>query len=176
MGTAGSSALSQTDTHDDAPNATAKHTHGEREVASHAVTINRPVADVYGFYRDLTKAPLYMEDVERVDVDGNRVHWVTKHGEWDAEITKDVPEEELYWQAEDSAGRAEFKDVPGRGTVLTLTMAYDQGFLEKIVAKLSQTDPSIKSRRNLRRLKQLLETGEIATNARNQQMLAEETE
>ena len=161
---------------DDAPNATAKHTHGSRQIASHAVTINRPVDEVYAFYRDLTKAPLYMEEVEQVEVDGNRAHWVTEHGEWDAEITKDVPREEFYWHGEDSSGRAQFKDVPGRGTVVTLTMAYEQGFFEKIVAKLSQTDPSIQARRNLRRLKQLLETGEIATNARNQRMLAEENQ
>lgn len=163
------------DTYDDAPNAAAKHTHGEREIASNAVTINRPVGEVYAFYRDLTKAPLYMEDVERVEVDGNRAHWVTRDGEWDAEITKEVPGEEIYWQAEDSAGRAQFQEVPGRGTVLTLTLGYDQGFLEKIAAKLTQKDPAIQSRRNLRRLKQLLETGEIATNARNPRMLAEET-
>ena len=166
--------MSDPDTHDDAPNATAKHTHGEREVASHAVTINRPVAEVYEFYRDLAKAPLYMEDVERVDVNGNRAHWVTKDAEWDAEITKDVPGEEMYWQSEDTSGRAQFKEVAGRGTVLTLTMAYDQGFFEKLAAKLTQKDPSIQSRRNLRRLKQLLETGEIATNARTRRMLAEE--
>lgn len=164
------------ETYDDAPNATAKHTRGERKIASHAVTINRPVAEVYSFYRDLTKAPLYMDDVERVEVQGNRAHWVTEHGEWDAEITKDVPDEEIYWQAEDSAGRAQFKEVAGRGTVLTLTMAYEQGFFEKVVAKLSQKDPSIQSRRNLRRLKQLLETGEIATAARNKRMLAEEND
>ena len=166
--------MSHADTYDDAPNATAKHTRGEREIASHAVTINRPVGEVYAFYRDFTKAPLYMADVERVDVTGNTAHWVTKDAEWDAEITKDVPDEEIYWQAADSSGRAQFREAPGRGTVLTLTMAYEQGFFEKIAAKLSQKDPSIQSRRNLRRLKQLLETGEIATNARTQRMLAEE--
>lgn len=163
------------ETYDDAPNAAAKHTHGEREIASHAVTINRPAAEVYAFYRDLTQAPLYMEEVERVEVDGNRAHWVTRHCEWDAEITKDVPGGEIYWQADDSAGRAQFREVPGRGTVLTLTMAYEQGFFEKMAAKLTRKDPAIQSRRNLRRLKQLLETGEIATNARNRRMLAEET-
>lgn len=162
------------DTHDDAPNATAKHTHGARQVASRAVTINRPVDEVYGFYRDLTKAPLYMDDVERVDLDGTRAHWVTEHGEWDAEIINDIPGREITWQAEDSSGQARFEEIAGRGTVLTLTMAYEQGFLAKLVGKVTQNDPAIQARRNLRRLKQLLETGEIATNARNPRMLAEE--
>ena len=168
--------MSDAAVYDDAPNAHAKDTHGRREIASRAVTINRPVAEVYGFFRDLTKAPLYMEDVERVEVSGNRSRWVGKHGEWDSEITEDVPGKEMTWQAEDSAGRATFEEIPGRGTVLTLTMAYEQGFFAKLVGKVTQDDPAIQARRSLRRLKQLLETGEIATSARNQRMLAEENQ
>ena len=41
------------------------------------------------------------------------------------------------------------------------------GVVGQLVAKLFQSDPAILARRNLRRLKQLLETGEIATAARN---------
>lgn len=166
--------LSHTETHDDAPVAVSKTASGDRELAIRAVTINRPAAEVYGFYRDLSKAPLFMEDVERVEVSGTRSHWVTKHGEWDSEITKDVPNSEITWQAEGSSGRTTFEEIPGRGTVVTLTTAYEQSFVGKIVGKLTQKDPVIQGRRNLRRLKQLLETGEIATNARNQKMLAEE--
>jgi uncharacterized membrane protein len=138
------------------------------------VTINRPVDEVYAFYRDLTKAPLYMNDVERVEVSGNHAHWVGKDAEWDSEIINDLPGKEITWQAEGSSGRARFEEIAGRGTVLTLTMAYEQGFVGKVIGKLSQDDPAIQARRNLRRLKQLLETGEIATNARNRRMLAEE--
>lgn len=163
-----------TETHDDAPNAHAKHTDGKREIASRSVTINRPVAEVYAFYRDFSKAPIYMDGIISVEERGKTAHWTSKHGEWDAEITKDVPNEEITWQSEDSSGRAKFEEVAGRGTVLTLTMAYEQGFFEKVLAKLSQTDPDIQARRNLRRLKQLLETGEIATNVRTQRELAEE--
>ncbi len=165
---------------DDAPNATSKHAHGDREVAARAVTINRPAQEVYDFFRDLTKAPLYMEDIERVDVNGTHAHWVAKDAEWDAEIINDVPGKELTWktvsEGPGSSGRAAFQEIEGRGTVVTLTMAYEQpgGIIGKVIGKLKQTDPVIQSRRNLRRLKQLLETGETATNARNRQMLAEE--
>lgn len=159
---------------DDAPKSTAKDTHPARVISSHAVTINCATDEVYGFFRDLTKAPLYMSDVERVEVIGSRSHWIGKHGEWDSEITEDIVGQEITWQAEESAGRATFDEVPGRGTVLTLTMAYEQSFIAKLVGKMLQTDPAIQSRRNLRRLKQLLETGEIATSARNQRMLTGE--
>ena len=38
------------------------------------------------------------------------------------------------------------------------------GELGRIVAKLFQAEPAIQARRDLKRLKMLLETGEIATN------------
>ena len=43
----------------------------------------------------------------------------------------------------------------------------------KIVAKLFQREPAIQARRDLRRFKQLLETGEIATPAMNKQQFEE---
>ena len=154
------------------------------ETVGRAVTINRPVAEVYAFYRDLSNAPLYMDEVERVEESGGRAHWVAKGMtgrtvEWDAEITEDEPERVMAWRSLDTSyantGRATFQDVPGRGTVVTLTLSYDPpgGTVGKLVAKLFQHDPAIQARRNLRRLKQLLETGEIATAARNTQLDAE---
>lgn len=141
---------------DDAPNATAKHADGDREVASRAVTINRPVGEVYAFYRNPANAGLWMDPVVQL------------------EIIDEKPEREFTWRTADSSGRTTFDDVAGRGTVVTLTIAYDQSFIGKLVSKVKQDDPIIEVRRDLRRLKQLLETGEIATNARNKQMLAEE--
>lgn len=149
-----------------------------------AVTINRPVAEVWSFYRDLSNAPRYMDDIDHVEEQGSRAHWVA-HGvggrtvEWDAEITEEEPERVLAWRSIDTAhanaGRATFAEVPGRGTVVTLTLSYDPvgGKVGQLVAKLFQTDPAIQARRNLRRLKQLLETGEIATAARNKQLDAQ---
>jgi uncharacterized membrane protein len=148
------------------------------EVVGRAVTINRPVAEVWAFYRDLTNAPLYMEDVVRVDTsDPQRPHWVAEidgeQAEWDGEITEEEPERVLAWRSVDTSyqntGRTTFQDVPGRGTVVTMTITYDPpgGTIGKWVAKLFGKDPAIQARRNLRRLKQLLETGEIATGARN---------
>ena len=149
-----------------------------------AVTINRPVAEVWAFYRDLSNAPRYMYDVDHVEERGDHAHWVA-HGvggrtvEWDAEITEEEPERVLAWKSVDAAhanaGRTTFKSVPGRGTVVTLTLSYDPpgGKIGQVVAKLFQKDPAIQARRNLRRLKQLLETGEIATAARNKQLDAQ---
>ena len=58
---------------------------------------------------------------------------------------------------------------------MTLTLTYDPpgGVVGKLVAKLFQRDPAIQARRNLRRLKQLMETGEVATAARNPELDAQ---
>ena len=143
---------------DDAPNATAKHADGGREVASRAVTINRPAREVYDYYRDPSKAASWMDPVVQL------------------EVIDEKPGKEFTWRTPDSSGRTTFEEVAGRGTVVTLTIAYDQSFIGKVVGKLKQDDPAIEVRRDLRRLKQLLETGEIATNARNKKMLAEENQ
>ena len=181
---------------DDAPVGAAKHDAAARakalfgdavgdQTVGRSVTINKPVAEVWAFYRDLANAPSYMDGVERVDTtDPRRPHWVA-HGtggrttEWDAEITEDEPERVLAWRsvgtAHANSGRTTFADVKGRGTVVTLTLSYDPagGMVGQLVAKLFQTDPAILARRNLRRLKQLLETGEVATAARNPQLHAQ---
>ena len=48
------------------------------------------------------------------------------------------------------------------------------GLIGKVVAKLFQREPAIQARRDLRRFKQLMETGEIATAARTRRDLEEE--
>ena len=52
---------------------------------------------------------------------------------------------------------------------MVATIVYDPpgGAIGKFVAKLFQREPAIQARRDLNRLKQLMETGEIATAATN---------
>jgi len=58
--------------------------------------------------------------------------------------------------------------VPGRGTVVRAVIAYDPpgGMLAQLAAKLFQREPALQARRDLRRFKQFMETGEISTSAR----------
>lgn len=171
---------------DDAPVTTSKTAKPARELIGRSVTINRPRQEVFDFFRNFENLPKFMENIERIDVlDERRSHWVIKAPagrtvEWDADLTEEVPGEALYWQAKENAdvpnsGRVTFEDRPGRGTVVTATIAYEPplGTVGKIVAKLFQREPAIQARRDLRRLKQLLETGEIATGARNRRLLEE---
>jgi uncharacterized membrane protein len=183
---------------DDAPATTAKSRphdpatealieEGGDHVVGRAVTINKPAAELYAYFRDFSKLASFMENVERVDVlDDKRSHWVVKAPagktvEWDARITEERDGELIAWASEDgadvpNAGRIEFRDAGARGTVVTATIAYDPpaGTIGKLVAKLFQREPAIQARRDLRRFKQLMETGEIATSSRTKAQLEEE--
>ena len=160
---------------------------GGAHVVGRAVTINKSAAELYRYFRDFTKLATFMENVERVDVlDDLRSHWVVmapagRTVEWDARITEEREGELISWASEDgadvaNAGRIEFRDAGARGTVVTATIAYDPpaGTIGKLVAKLFQREPAIQARRDLRRFKQLMETGEIATAARTKKQYDEE--
>jgi uncharacterized membrane protein len=141
------------------------------------VTIDRPRQELYAFWRDFRNLPLFMENIASVTVlDDRRSHWVVRAPadrtvEWDSVLTEDVPGEVIAWSSADDAsirnsGRIEFRDSSnGRGTEVRATIIYDPpaGGLGKMVAKLFQREPRIQARQELRRFKQLMETGEVAT-------------
>ena len=127
-----------------------------------------------------------MENVERVDViDDRRSHWVVKAPagrtvEWDAVVTAEAKDSFIAWASADGAdvpnrGRIDFRDAGDRGTVVTATIVYDPpaGAIGKLIAKMFQREPAIQARRDLRRFKQLMETGEIATSAMNREQFEE---
>ena len=151
----------------------------EGAVIGRTVTINRPRDEVYTFWRDFSNLAAVMENVERIDVlDRRRSHWVVKapagkRVEWDAVVTEDDPGRLIAWQSVEgadirSSGRVEFLDsAPGRGTMVRATFSYDPpaGILGEWIAKLFQREPNVQARRDLRRLKQFLETGEVTSSA-----------
>lgn len=146
-------------------------------VVGRSITVNLPRDQVYAFWRDFKNFPAFMENIQSVAVgDDRRSHWVVqapggRKVEWDAIINEDVPGELIAWSSVEeadvkNAGRVEFRDAaPGRGTVVTATIAYEPpaGRIGQMIAKLFQEEPKIQARRDLRRFKQVLETGEVAT-------------
>ena len=96
----------------------------------------------------------------------------------DTEIAEERDGELIAWRSTPSSeiateGRVHFKDAPGgRGTEVTLIISYQPPFgrLGQAIAKLLQREPSIQARRDLRRFRMLMETGEIATPANRPQL------
>ncbi len=164
---------------DDAPAHAAKHGETADDLASYALTIACPRDQLYAMWRDFSGLPSFMENVVSVTRQGDGVsHWAVKAPgggtvEWDARILADEPGRRIAWQSlpgadVDNAGEVRFDDAPGgRGTVVRVRIDYDPpaGAIGRIVAKMFQREPQIQARRDLRRFKQLMETGEIATSA-----------
>jgi uncharacterized membrane protein len=176
-------------THDDAPITAARKpakvgdtTPGidapaDYELIGRSVTINRPRQELYEFWRDFRNLASFMENIQSVTViDPTRSHWVVSAPagqtvEWDSVVNEDIPGEAISWSSTPDSdvkhtGRVEFRDAHGgRGTTITATILYDApgGKLGKLIAKLFQKEPRIQARRDLRRFKQLMETGEIST-------------
>jgi uncharacterized membrane protein len=175
--------------HDDAPVTTSKKASGDRALVGEAVTINRPARELYDFWREVTNLAEFMDNIESIEpIDGTRSRWRVKAPagktvEWESVITDDRPGRSITWQSAEGAdiansGKVEFQDAGARGTVVRAVIAYDPpaGIVGQIVAKIFQREPRLQARRDLRRFKQLMETGEIATAARTRAQFNEEKE
>ncbi|WP_447598163.1 SRPBCC family protein [Nitrospira sp. Nam80] len=142
-----------------------------------AVTVSRSPDDLYRFWRDFHNLPSIMPHLESVQAtDGARSHWVAKAApglnlEWDAELIEDKQGELLTWRSLEGAemetsGTARFaRATGGRGTVVWVELHYDPpaGRLGSFFAKMLGRDPAAELREGLRRFKQVMETGEMAT-------------
>jgi uncharacterized membrane protein len=142
-----------------------------------AVTINRPRAELYAFWRRLENLPRFMKHLDEVvDVGGGRSHWAGQSPlgfkvEWDAEIVEERQDQLLSWRSlpgsqVHNAGTVLFEDAPGgRGTVVrvSLELLAPGNALGHAVGKVLAPLTGQQVREDLRRFKQLMETGEIPT-------------
>lgn len=141
----------------------------------HTVTINRPRPEVYAYWRSFANLPHFMLHLEEVRVlDAGRSHWVARAPlgqtvSWDAELTEDRPDERIAWRSlPDSQiktrGVVRFHDAPaGQGTEVRVHLTYEPplGSAGAEMARLLGEEPHNQIRDDLRRFKQLLETGQI---------------
>jgi uncharacterized membrane protein len=166
---------------DDAPGFTARRGFGKYEVVGKTVTIRRPRAELYAFWRDFQNLAQVMENVEKIQPTGDngRAVWTIKAPagqtvDIETEIAREVEHELIAWRSVegsdiDTEGRVTFADAPGeRGTRVGLIVSYDApgGAAGQALAKLFLREPEVQARHDLKRLKMLMEAGEIATSAR----------
>jgi uncharacterized membrane protein len=139
-----------------------------------STTINRTPEAVYRFWRDLQNLPRFMYHLKSVQVTGERTsHWVTqapggRSVEWDSEITEDRPNELIAWRSTggdvQNSGSVRFEPKPGgRGTIVRVDMQYfaPGGVVGTAFAMLFNESPEQQVYDDLKRMKQVIETGEV---------------
>lgn len=140
-----------------------------------SVTVNASPEQLYAFWRNFDNLPRFMDHLEAVHViDSKRSQWRAKgpagvKAEWEAEIINEVPNELIGWRSVDgsnvnNAGSVHFTPRPN-GTEVRVVLRYDPpgGAVGAAIAKLFGEDPEHQVREELRRFKQIVETGEVAT-------------
>jgi uncharacterized membrane protein len=142
-----------------------------------AITVHKPAADVYHFWRRLENHPRFVTHLTSVVSTGDkRSHWVAKTPlqqpiEWDAEIVEERQNALLSWRSLpgadiDNAGTVRFREMPnGRGTEVRLRLEYSPpgGQAGRAVARLFKSLTAQQLQEDLRRFKQLVEAGEAPT-------------
>jgi len=140
-----------------------------------SVTLDRPIEELYRFWRNLENLPQFMQHLESVERLTDTIsHWRAKGPggtivEWNAEIINEVPNKVIGWRSlEDSdvvsAGSVNFdRDESGRGTRVTARLQYSPpgGKIGAAVAKVFGRDAATEIRKDLQRFKQLVETGDV---------------
>jgi uncharacterized membrane protein len=139
------------------------------------IVVSRSPEDVYQFWLSFENFPRFMKYVESVTALGNgRSHWKArgpagKLFEWDAEIVENRPNELISWRSlpgadVENAGSVRFERAPGgRGTLVRVNLRYfpPAGTAGAVIATLFGSEPGQEVQEELRRFKQVLETGEV---------------
>ncbi|OBG98061.1 hypothetical protein A5697_17345 [Mycobacterium sp. E3251] len=153
-----------------------RHVNGARHrMLRAAVTVRRPPEEVYRFWRDLENLPSFMNHLQSVTpgADGQS-HWVAnapagQSVQWDAQITEDDTNRRIAWQSLpgsviENGGSVEFTPTAtGDGTEVRVRIGYHipGGLFGKAAASLFGESPEQQVNDDLRRFKQILETGQV---------------
>jgi uncharacterized membrane protein len=139
-----------------------------------SVTINKSPAELYNFWRNFENLPQFMTHLESVKTTGEKTsHWVATAPlgttvEWDAEITSEQENARIGWKSLEgseiaNSGVVEFLPTTNRGTEVRVVLTYEPpaGYVGTLIAKLFGEEPNQQVSDDLRRFKQLMESGTI---------------
>ncbi len=148
---------------------------GEGITVERSVVIDRPADELYAFWRDFENLPRFMEHLESVTVlTPQRSRWTargpagTRVG-WEAEIHNEMPDQLIAWRSlagsdVPNTGSVHFTPVAGgQSTEVRVVLSYDPpaGRLGAAVARLFGEEPHRQVDEDLRRFKQVMESGEV---------------
>jgi uncharacterized membrane protein len=142
------------------------------------IHIKAPVERVFDLWSNYENFPRFMSRVQEVRRSAdNRSHWVVAGPagmpiEWNAVMTRSVPNEEIAWRTEpgsivEHAGRVRFARANGDATRVDIELTYNPGIgaLGHGVAVLLGADPKSEMNADLMRMKSFIETGHLPRDA-----------
>jgi uncharacterized membrane protein len=142
-----------------------------------AITVLRPVGEVFAYWRDFNNLPNFMNNLVSVEVRSPlRSHWVWKTVadltfEWEMEVIAEIQDRMISWQTlpgseMNHAGSVWLRPAPqDEATVIHVQLRYAPpvGRLGMKLAELLGEDPAKSVTEALRRLRSILEAGEVPT-------------
>jgi uncharacterized membrane protein len=148
------------------------------EAKTHAVfLVNASPEQAYKLWRDFKSLSRFMVHLKSVrELDAHRSEWIAfgpgrREIRWNAEITEDSPNQRIAWRSlpnseVQTSGSVNFRPDPqGRGTFVSANVQYGipGGPVTSGLAALFGKNPEFVVREDVRRFKQLLESGEVPT-------------
>lgn len=139
-------------------------------IVEERIVVNRPVSEVYRFWRELENLPRFMTHLESVEqLTGTLSRWRAKGPagtsvEWNAEIINEVPNQVIGWRSIEgsdvvSAGSVNFEERNGVTRVrVRLQYSPPGGKVGDAVARLLGRDAATEIREDLRRFKEVIES------------------
>jgi uncharacterized membrane protein len=142
-----------------------------------SVTVNRPQAELYEYWRNLDNLPRFMPHVRSVQRHGaGRSHWVLSGPrgtvlKFDAQITVERPNQMIGWQTLPGAvmhhrGYVKFLPAPGnRGTEVHVALEYEPpgGAAGKLLGSLLGPVTEQQIQDEIRNFKRIMEAGDTPT-------------
>jgi uncharacterized membrane protein len=138
-------------------------------------TINKPVEEVYEFWKNFENLPKVMEHIsEVIPVEGRTSRWSMKipvthiHLSWDAVMIEDVKNERITWRSVEgseimNSGEVRFRVINSERTEIQVILSYapPMGYAGKAFAGLFNSWFSRMIRADIKRVKSFLETGTL---------------
>lgn len=148
---------------------------GRKAVTVHkTMHFNTPIETVWQTWNNYENFPRFMSNVQEVrDLGNGRSHWVVKGPagktvEWDAVITRRIPNRELAWKTVPGSsiqhsGVVRFRDERD-GSKVDIRLSYNPiaGTVGHVVASLFSADPKTQLDQDLQRMKTLVESPSMA--------------
>ena len=137
-----------------------------------SLELNVPVTTAYNQWTQFEEFPQFMEGVESVtQIDDTHLRWVAEIGgkrhEWTAEITRQEPDREIAWRAEEGhfvSGFVTFEPLGDNQTRINVVMEHEtEGLAETLGSALGADSRRVKG--DLERFKELVESRGVESGA-----------